>query len=278
MHNYALRTPRSRPSHANRAKIIVVPDKNAMTNAALAKLLPLLKDKSISSWILAAGNTQAGLYKRISELCQEGVFSFGNRQILGLDEYRGLPLWDERSLRSFMNRNLFNGIDIDRRNIHWPQSEPVGDPRFAVSKYRNEIFTYGPADVAVLGIGANGHIGFNEPGQEAHSGRASRARMVKLSPETRERNGVPFGEAITMGIADILESKRIILMASGTAKADAIARALDPKYPQGLDCPASFLRGHPDLTVIMDEGAASNLPQHMLSEGRARLSELLRST
>ena len=255
-------------------QLIMVPDKSAMTRAALEKLIPLLEDQAISRWIFAAGNTQADLYKTIRERYSG---HFKNRHILGLDEYiRSSSKEKEESLRSFNDTNLFNHINIPRKNIHWPPSEIVGDPKFIVSRYRNELSTYGPANIAILGIGANGHIGFNEPGTEAHSTKESRVRIVPLTEETRRRNRVTFERAITMGIADILESERIILMASGLDKADALARALDPRLPQGSDCAASYLRDHPKLTLIIDEAAASKLQPEMLSRGREAFLDLLR--
>lgn len=244
---------------SQRCQLIIVPDKSDMTRAAMQKLIPLLEDRAISCWIFAAGNTQADLYKEIRERYSS---HFKNRHAIGLDEYiRSSSDEKGENLRSFNDTNLFNHIYMPGKNIHWPPSEIIGDPKFAISRYRDELNTYGPANIAILGLGANGHIGFNEPGSEAHSTRESRVRIVPLTEETRKRNGVTFKKAITMGIADILESERIILMASGRDKAEALAKAFDPKFPQSSDCPASFLRDHRNLIVIADEDAASKLPR-----------------
>ena len=171
------------------------------------------------------------------------------------DEYADLPVEHPESYRSFMNRNLFDHIDIDKANTHVPDGL-AKDKEAACAAYTSFAAAH-PIDVQILGIGANGHIGFNEPGTsfDAHT------HLVELKEGTRRDNARFFDNdidkvpthAVTLGLADIIQAKMIILIANGTAKAEAVKRMI--QGPVDVECPASLLQTHPCVYVVVDEAA-----------------------
>jgi glucosamine-6-phosphate deaminase len=150
-----------------------------------------------------------------------------------------------------MNHHLFANINIRAENIHFPDASLPGE--VSAARYSKELETLGPVDLQILGIGKNGHIGFNEPG----SGVDSRTRVVELSSETINRNKAPANKAITMGIWEILSAKTIILMASGEDKSDALFKAI--REPPNPSVPASFLQYHKNTYIFADKAAAGSL-------------------
>jgi glucosamine-6-phosphate deaminase len=256
-------------------RIIVVPDKAAMGQRA-ADVVQREMEKHANPVIgLATGSTPLPLYQELVRRCREADLDFSTSITFNLDEYLGIPPEHEQSYRYFMNTNLFDGLNINKKNTHVPPSlaEDIGmlddldddaleEVEEACDMYAQMIDDCGGIDLQVLGIGGNGHIGFNEPG----SSFMSRTRVKTLSQKTREDNGdgrffnspdeVPK-YAVTMGIGTILSARRCILMATGEHKAQALHEAIEG--PMTAMCPASVLQMHQYATVIATEDAASKL-------------------
>lgn len=206
----------------------------------------------------ATGSTPVGMYSELIKMYQKNEVSFKNVTSFNLDEYVGLDVTNKCSYHYFMDQNLFNYIDINRANINFPDGN--GDLVKNASDYEKTIKEKGGIDLMVLGIGVNAHIAFNEPGSQIND----RTREVELTASTINSNKIYFDNendvpktAISMGIGTILEAKKIILLASGISKAQAILDTI--KGPITPDVPASFLQTHPDVTLIIDEAAASKL-------------------
>ncbi|WP_017814147.1 glucosamine-6-phosphate deaminase [Paenibacillus shenyangensis] len=206
---------------------------------------------------LATGGTPVDLYKELINIFNQGVISFSKVKTFNLDEYVGLPADHPASYRAFMNKHLFDHIDIDMDNTHVPNGQ-AADAAQECSRY-DAMLSESVIDLQVLGIGHNGHIGFNEPADQLMPG----THVVDLLPETREANARYFqsvdevpAQAITMGVGTIMKSRQILLMVRGADKAEIIHRALTG--PITTLCPASLLQLHPNVTVLMD-GEAGRL-------------------
>jgi glucosamine-6-phosphate deaminase len=240
-------------------KLIVFPD----TAGAILKAADLISAAILAKpdlvLGLATGNTMRPVYAQLVADHAASALSFGQVTTFNLDEYLGLLATHPGSFRQFMVETLFAPTDIDATRTHLPDGI-APDPVAEAARYEDLIQAAGGIDLQVLGIGTNGHIGFNEPG----SAFSSRTRPIALAPSTIAANQGYFANpadmprhAITMGIATILESRSCLLLAYGTAKAQAIAAMIEG--PCAPDCPASCLQGHPDVTVILDQAAASLL-------------------
>ena len=209
---------------------------------------------------MATGNTPVLLYKELVRMHREEGLSFKNVITFNLDEYYPIHKDAYQSYWSFMHRNLFNHIDIDPANIHIPNgSWPKEEIKKYCAAYEQKLTDLGGVDLQLLGIGLNGHIGFNEPG----SGQFSRTRLVNLDNTTRIANTYEFENlskvprmALTMGISNIMQSKRILLMAWGQ-KAAIVARSVEGEVTEQV--PASILQQHADCTFIIDEAASTEL-------------------
>lgn len=208
---------------------------------------------------LATGSTPVGVYEKLIELYKEGSVSFKQASSYNLDEYIGLPAGHPESYRRFMDEKLFNHIDILSENTHVP-SGAAADPEQAAKDYANLLDEAGQIDLQLLGLGHNGHIGFNEPGEEL----TGPPHVVKLEERTRLANARFFPSidevpthALTMGIGSILQAKQILLMAKGEDKAEVIAKAL--KGPITTQCPASLLQTHSNVVVVVDQAAGRYL-------------------
>jgi glucosamine-6-phosphate deaminase len=209
---------------------------------------------------MATGNTPVLLYKELVRMHKEEGLSFKHVITFNLDEYYPIDKNAYQSYWSFMHRNLFNHIDIDPANIHIPDgSWPKEEIKKYCAAYEQKLADVGGIDLQLLGIGLNGHIGFNEPG----SGQFSRTRLINLDNTTRIANTYEFENlskvprmALTMGISNILQSRRILLMAWGQ-KASIVARSVEGDVTEQV--PASMLQQHPDCTFIIDESAATEL-------------------
>jgi glucosamine-6-phosphate deaminase len=200
------------------------------------------------------------MYQELVRLHREDGLDFSRVVTFNLDEYIGLPPDHPQSYHYFMRRNLFDHINIEPSNIHIPDGKPRNDYGAYCELYEELIARAGGIDLQVLGIGKNGHVGFNEP----TSSLASRTRPKTLTKETLQDNQRLFGSneavpgsAITMGIGTILEARRVLLLASGASKAHAVAKAVEG--PITAIVPASALQLHRDTTVIVDEEAAAEL-------------------
>lgn len=230
-------------------------DYNELSKMAYEIVKEVVKNKSNATLGLATGSTPIGLYKEmIKDFCA-GEVSYKDMTSINLDEYVALPVEHPESYRSFMNNNLFNHIDIDKANTYVPNGL-AEDVEKACQEYTDFIKTH-PIDIQILGIGANGHIGFNEPGTPLDA----TTHLVELKEKTRidnarffdgDINKVPT-HAVTMGLKDIMSAKQILLLASGANKAEAVR---DMVYgPVSPDCPASVLQQHDNVIVVVDEAA-----------------------
>lgn len=204
---------------------------------------------------LATGSTPLGLYARLVEGVTSRGISYKNVRTINLDEYLGLDKGHPESYRTFMSDNLFDKIDIENENTYIPDGTP-GSAEEECLRYEQVIDSVGPIDLQILGIGKNGHIGFNEPGTDSNS----LTHVVELVASTRESNARFFPSidevpthAITTGIKSILKSKQIILMASGKDKAEAVKTLLSKDVNESF--PASILWNHDNVTLIVDRDA-----------------------
>lgn len=211
---------------------------------------------------LATGTTPLGLYRELARIHREEGLDFSRVVTFNLDEYLGLAADHPQSAHSFMQRSFFDHVNIAPDNIHIPDGTAPGDLDEYCARYEATIQKAGGIDLQILGIGRNGHIGFNEPS----SSLSSRTRMKTLTRQTLEDNRQLFQEgqaipeaAITMGIGTILDARRILLLASGTSKARALARAIEG--PVTAFVTASALQLHRDVTILTDENAAAELTE-----------------
>ncbi len=210
---------------------------------------------------LATGSTPVGLYKELIRMHKYEGLDFSKVVTFNLDEYIGLPSTHDQSYRYFMDTNLFNHINIQKSNIHLPDGMAKDIDAFC-DWYEEQIKKYGGLDLQVLGIGANGHIAFNEPG----SSLGSRTRIKTLTEQTIKDNARFFEKlddvpkfAITMGVGTIMDAKELILLANKANKADAVKASVEG--PITAMCPASIIQMHRKAFVIVDKDAASKLSQ-----------------
>jgi glucosamine-6-phosphate deaminase len=210
---------------------------------------------------LATGSTPVGLYRELIRLHKEEGLDFSRVITFNLDEYYPMPKEDPHSYFRWMHETFFNHINIQWNNIHIPDGTVDTDEADAFcAEYERKIKSAGGIDVQILGIGRTGHIGFNEPG----SPRNSRTRLVTLDSITRRDAASSFfgeenvpNQALTMGVASILDARRIFMMAFGEHKAPIVFKAVE--HPPTEAISASFLQEHPDATVVLDEAAAAEL-------------------
>jgi glucosamine-6-phosphate deaminase len=208
---------------------------------------------------LATGSTPLGLYKELIRRHREEGLDFSKVITFNLDEYYSLPPSHDQSYNYFMWENLFKHVNIKKKNVHIPDGL-VKEVEKYCQKYERMIVEAGGIDLQVLGIGSDGHIGFNEPG----SSLCSRTRLKTLTEQTIKDNARFFkkgeevpGYAITMGVGTILESRICILIASGSKKAEVVARAIEG--PVTSEVTASALQLHPHIIYFLDEETAANL-------------------
>lgn len=201
---------------------------------------------------LATGSTPIKLYKILVEYHQKGELSFSNTITFNLDEYVGLSKNDPTSYQYFMYEHLFRHVDIKEENIHLPDGL-TEDLEEECNKYEELIKKAGNIDLQILGLGLNGHIGFNEPGTSF----SSRTHVVELQPSTIKANSRFFSsienvpkKAITMGISTIMEAKKIIFLVQGEMKAEILKKVVYGEVSE--DVPASILQRHPNVTLITD--------------------------
>lgn len=236
--------------------VVTAKDYDEMSMKAYEAMKKVLTEKSDATLGLATGSTPVGLYKLMIADYKAGKISYKDMTSINLDEYVGLPVTHPESYRAFMNRNLFDHIDIKKENTHVPDGLNP-DLAAAADAYTAYIAAH-PADVQILGIGSNGHIAFNEPGTPFDS----HTHVVTLKEGTRKDNARFFDNdidkvpthAVTMGLKDIMSAKFIILLASGAGKANAVNAMING--PVSEDCPASILQKHPNVLVVTDEAAA----------------------
>lgn len=240
-------------------KLMVVKDYEQVSLAVADCFAQMLQAKPNAVLGLATGTTPLRAYEILVEQCQKGELSFSQVTTFNLDEYRGLSADSPASYRYFMNEHLFSHIDIDKQKTYIPEGSNLNSAQ-ACAAYDRLLAEFGPIDMQLLGIGRNGHIGFNEPSdafsQDTH--------CVDLTESTIEANSRLFArqsdvprQAYTMGVKSIMQARRIVLAASGEDKAQAVQNAVQgPIKPQ---CPASALQLHRHCTIIADEAAAALL-------------------
>jgi glucosamine-6-phosphate deaminase len=242
--------------------VILKRDDEEISRQAAQLIASAVRKKPALTLGLATGSTMVGVYKHLVTLHTQGALDFSRVVTFNLDEYLGLSAAHPQSFHYFMRENLFAHVNIDPRNIHIPDGTIRGDYDQYCASYEESIRKAGGIDLQLLGIGRNGHIGFNEP----TSSIGSRTRLKVLSQETMDDNAKSFapGEesprcAITMGIGTILEARKILLLATGASKSEAIAKSIEGPITSAVS--ASALQLHPEVTFIVDDAAASQLAQ-----------------
>ncbi|HET7272793.1 MAG TPA: glucosamine-6-phosphate deaminase [Rubrobacter sp.] len=236
----------------------VFPDYEAMSTAVADALAQRLMEEPSTVFLLPTGTTPLGMYRRLVEMHRSGELSFAQATFFNLDEYLGLAPDHPASYHVYMKENFYGLIDADPARVFVPDGA-APDPEAECERYEAAIREAGGIDVCVLGIGRNGHIGFNEPGAPFDS----RTRVVRLSESTRLVNASDFEadrapeRAITVGMSTIFESREVLLLASGTNKAAAVTAAVEEDVSESV--PASMLKDHPNTTLFLDEDAASDL-------------------
>jgi glucosamine-6-phosphate deaminase len=255
-------------SETHEPRLVVTASREAVAEEASRLILERVRAKPDLVLGLATGRTQTAIYGRLVAAIREARASFARVTTFNLDEYAGLGADDPDSFHATMMREFFSQSDVDPARIHLLDGA-APDAAEEAARFEAAIRAAGGIDLQVLGIGENGHIGFNEPGADPRL----RTRLVRLHEETRAANrdlfppgrDVPH-EAITMGVATILEAREILLVAVGPAKAKAVRAALEG--PVTAHCPASVLRRHSAVTFVVDEAAAARLSPPARGERR----------
>jgi glucosamine-6-phosphate deaminase len=232
--------------------------------AATAEIIAAqLRRKPASVLGLPTGQTALPIYDALVRLHRAGRAEFSQVHTVNLDEFVGLCATDPRSFSAFMQQHLFRHVDVPADHVHFLAGD-ARDTGQECARYERLIAALGGLDLLLLGVGKNGHIGFNEPARDLHL----RTHRVRLRPETRRANAGAFGgriaavprEALSMGMATILQASSIVLVALGRSKAPAVASAFSERI--STHTPVSFLQLHPRVTVIVDSAAAAALPSH----------------
>lgn len=236
-------------------RLVVVKDKKEMNAFVGDMIAEVIRAKPEACLGLATGSTPEGVYEYLSELYRSGKLDFSRVSSVNLDEYIGLPKGSPHSYAHYMETKLFGNINIDRNNAYVPCG--YGNIREETERF-NSILQKKPRDIQLLGVGSNGHIGFNEPSRALHS----LAHVVTLKEKTRFDNSRFFGsidevpaQAITMGLRGILGAEKVVLAASGRYKKDAI-QAMVANDEITTDVPCTFLKMHIDFTLVVDEELA----------------------
>ncbi len=239
--------------------VIIKENYDEMSKEAAKQVAALVRKKPDCVIGFATGSTPLGLYKELIRMHKEEGLDFSKITTFNLDEYVGLPPEHPQSYHYFMWENLFNHINVNPSNVYIPMGMADDIDAFC-EWYENKIKEVGGIDLQILGIGANGHIAFNEPG----SSLGSRTRIKTLTEKTRQDNARFFSSmeevpkyAITMGVGTIMEARRLLLLASGTSKAEAIRATVEG--PIMAKYPATIVQLHRYATVIIDKDAASKL-------------------
>ena len=237
--------------------VVKVKDYEEASDKAFEVMKEFIKPGNVLG--LATGSTPLGLYQRMVKDHKENGTSYKDIKSFNLDEYVGLPISHPESYYAFMHRNLFDHIDILEENTHVPSG--LGEDLEGQAKHYDEMIDNDPVDIQLLGIGSDGHIAFNEPGTPFDSP----THVTDLAESTIKDNCRFFDndiskvptQAVTQGIGTIMKAKNILLIATGANKAKAVKDMIDGPVDEA--CPASILQKHPNVTIIVDEAAASLL-------------------
>lgn len=240
-------------------KVVIVKDIEEVARAAADLVAPMLNAKPRLVLGLPTGSTAIPFYRELARRHSKGLLSLAKTTTFNLDEFFGIEPSSPYSYRQFMEQHLFSKVEVKSSRTHLLNGLARSPERDCL-EYEKKIRKAGGIDLQILGIGENGHIGFNEP----FSGFGSRTRLVDLAETTLRSHArnFPAGtslprQALTMGIGTILEARQILLLAAGPSKADAIAEAIEG--PVRALCPASSLQLHAQVTYVVDREAASRL-------------------
>jgi glucosamine-6-phosphate deaminase len=237
---------------------------NEAALAAAAIVVEQLRNKPASVLGLPTGQTALAIYDALVGLHRARRVDFSQAHTVNLDEFVGLCPTDPRSFRGFMQEHLFRHVDIPADHVHFLAGD-ARDTERECARFERLIASLGGIDLVLLGVGRNGHIGFNEPARNLHL----RTHRARLRLDTRRANAGPFGgrvsavprEALSLGMASILQATSIVLVALGSSKAPAVTSAFSGRI--STDKPVSFLQLHPSVTVIVDRAAAAGLPSSL---------------
>ncbi|MBT2659597.1 glucosamine-6-phosphate deaminase [Bacillus sp. ISL-45] len=240
-------------------KLIVTSNYETLSQQAAEEIISRIRKNPSLNLGLATGSTPTGLYKELIRDHKQNKTSYKKINTFNLDEYIGIPKKDRNSYHHFMCENLFEHIDIPLDQTHIPDGT-AKDLDEECARYEQFINEHGGIDLQILGIGQNGHIGFNEPGTHFDS----KTHIIDLAESTRKANSRFFKslenvptQAITMGIASIMESKEIFLLVSGASKSKALSRLINGEVSEQF--PASVLKNHEKVTIFADEEATALL-------------------
>lgn len=241
-------------------EVVITPDAGSAAAIVAGVVAAAVRSRPAPVLGLATGSSPLAAYRRLIELHRAGEVTFAHASALLLDEYIGLPPDHPEAYRAFIRRELTDHLDLPPERLFGPDVA-AGDLAGACVRYDRLIADLGGVDVQLLGIGSDGHVGFNEPG----SSLASRTRVKTLTRATRADNARFFDDraedvprhVVTQGLGTILEARHLVLVACGAAKAAPVALAVEG--PVSAMCPASVLQLHPHATVVVDDAAAAGL-------------------
>ncbi|MCX8154933.1 MAG: glucosamine-6-phosphate deaminase [Verrucomicrobiae bacterium] len=243
-------------------EVIIQQDAEAASLLVAKLIAKALRENPFLVLGLATGGTMEAVYAHLVRMHKEEGLDFSLCRTFNLDEYVGLPPEDPNTYRQYMQRHLFSHVNINPRMTHLPNGM-AADLERECEEYEKLIKRFGGVDLQLLGIGRDGHIGFNEP----LSALLSRTRVKALTPTTVAQNAIYFGDpnkvprrAITMGVGTILDARRCLLLATGAHKAEIVAKAVEGPVTAMIS--ATALQLHPKCTVVVDEAAASKLQGH----------------
>ncbi|MBK4348300.1 glucosamine-6-phosphate deaminase [Lacisediminihabitans changchengi] len=240
-------------------EIIILPTSAEVGRTAAAHIASLVSRDPSAVLGLATGSSPLGIYAELARGVELGLIDFGQARAFALDEYVGIPLDHEQSYATVIRTEVVEPLRMNASLVQVPDGR-AADIEAACDRYEADIVEAGGIDLQILGIGSNGHIGFNEP----TSSFASRTRIKTLAPQTRDDNARFFASldevpshCVTQGLGTIMAARHVLLVAQGAKKADAVAAAIEG--PVSSLVPASILQHHPHATIVIDEEAASAL-------------------
>ncbi len=236
-------------------KVIACKDYSELSLRTAEVIAEVVKNKPDCVLGLATGSTPEGAYEELARMNRAGELSFENVKSFNLDEYYPMKAEDEHSYHYFMYENLFSKVNIKLENTHVPDGD-CDDPDAMCADYEKAITAAGGIDIQLLGIGRNGHVGFNEPDDKLYPD----THKTALTEDTMDANARFFegglsvpDSAVTMGMGTILRARKIVIAASGASKREAVAKLLEGMID--THCPATLLTMHPDVVLVVDEAA-----------------------
>jgi glucosamine-6-phosphate deaminase len=241
-------------------RVQIFPNDRAAARALVRRIVGALHENPRLVLGLPTGKTPVGFYHELASIAASGHADFSQATTFNLDEFLGIPPSHPGSYRQFMEHHLFSRVNLRPAAINFLNGA-APDPEAECARYEKAIADAGGIDIQILGIGTNGHIGFNEPASELQA----RSHRVKLRPETRRSNAALFhgdpravpAEALSMGMSTILHARAIVLLATGRSKSACVARLVNGPITTAL--PASFLQVHHNVDVMIDDAAAEAL-------------------